>query len=371
MLGMKHSDDGARKGGPTIRKLVGPLLALVAILALVGIVACGGSDDDQSTDSGSSTAATGGGDDITATPIDIEALPVGTDKFEESEPKQGYVFSCINNFTGSGAFESGPWFSDDLESYNLNEKIFVEGDVEWDAQFSTEVAGSDRNLTGNGLSPDPTGTFPVAESDPAYQYDRNPNTISEYELAAALPADPQLADEPSCVGGTIGVSTTGIPIFSAFDAGGRDAVAWEIQDNCDGHPQATGQYHFHSLSTCLDSGSTEPGSEQIGWALDGLGIYIERDAEGTMLSTADLDECHGRTSTVEWDGEQVEMYHYVATLDFPYLVACYQGTAITEAEGIALGAPDGGGAPSEGGGPADGGAPPDGATPPDGAGPPE
>jgi len=337
---------------------------MAALLVLAGMVACGGSDDETTAD-GSTTAATGAGDDVTATPIDVEALPVGTDKFEEGGPKHGFVFSCITSFTGSGAFESGPWFSDDLKTYNLNKKIFVEGEVEWDAQFSSAVSGSDRNLAGNGLSPDPTGTFPVAESDPASAYDRNPNTISEYELAAALPSDPQEADEPSCVGGTIGISTTGIPIFSAFDAGGRDAVAWEIQDNCDGHPEKTGQYHFHSLSTCIDSGSTEPGSEQIGWALDGFGIYIERDSEGEMLSTADLDVCHGRTSTVEWDGEQVEIYHYVATLDFPYLVACYQGTAITEAEGLALGAPSGGGAPSEGGGPPEKGTPSDGAAPPE------
>ena len=350
-------------------------VGIVFVLAALGIAACGGDDNDGS--SGESTNVADGGSDITATPIDVSALPVGSDKFEESGPKQGFVFSCITNFTGSGAFAMGPWFSDDGETYDLDAKIHVEGAVEWDAEFSEDVSGSDRNITGNGLSPDPTGTYPVAESDPASEYDRNPNTISAYDLMAALPADPQVADEPSCVGGTIGISTTGIPIFSAFDAGGRDAVAWEIQDDCDGHPEMTGQYHFHSLSSCLDSGSSEPGSEQIGWALDGFGIYIERDSEGVMLSTADLDECHGRTSTVEWDGEQVEMYHYVATLDFPYLVSCYQGTAITEAEGLALGAPDTGGAAGEGGaapdgaGPPDGAAPPNGAAPPDGAAPPE
>jgi hypothetical protein len=40
------------------------------------------------------------------------------------------------------------------------------------------------------LSPDPTGIYPVQQSDPAYEYATNPNAISGYELAAALPADP-------------------------------------------------------------------------------------------------------------------------------------------------------------------------------------
>jgi YHYH protein len=124
-----------------------------------------------------------------------------------------------------------------------------------------------------------------------------------------------------------------------FDAGGRDAVATEIQDHCDAHPEKTGQYHYHSASTCLYKRSGDARSELIGWALDGFGIYVERASEGTLLSSADLDVCHGRTSTVEWNGGKKRMYHYVATLDFPYMVACYRGAAIGEADGLALGDP--------------------------------
>ena len=77
----------------------------------------------------------------------------------------------------------------------------------------------------------------------------------------------------------------------------------------------------------------------LGWALDGFGIYLERDFAGTMLSSADLDACHGRASKVSWNGKKRRMYHYVATLDFPYTVACYRGTPITKATGLALGPP--------------------------------
>jgi hypothetical protein len=40
--------------------------------------------------------------------------------------------------------------------------------------------------------------------------------------------------------------------------------------------------------------------------------------DGRELTSADLDECHGLTSAIEWDGQTVTMYHYVLTRDFPY-----------------------------------------------------
>jgi len=130
----------------------------------------------------------------------------------------------------------------------------------------------------------------------------------------------------------------GVPIFSAFDAVGRDAAAHEVQDACDGHPEMTGQYHYHSLSRCwADAPGFDPGL--FGYALDGFGIYVERDAAGNLPSSADLDECHGRTSEITWHGQKVDMYHYVATADFPYLVACFRGTPITTATGLHIGGP--------------------------------
>jgi hypothetical protein len=36
-----------------------------------------------------------------------------------------------------------------------------------------------------------------------------------------------------------------------------------------------------------------------------------------VLTTSDLDECHGITSTVSLDGDEVTPYHYVMTEDFP------------------------------------------------------
>ena len=120
---------------------------------------------------------------------------------------------------------------------------------------------------------------------------------------------------------------TGSALFSAFDAGGRDAVAWEAQDVCSGHPQMQGAYHYHALSACI----SDPGTGQsnlLGYAYDGFGIYGMRGADGKELTNADLDECHGTTSPVMWDGKLVTMYHYVATREFPYVMGCFKGTPI-------------------------------------------
>jgi hypothetical protein len=167
----------------------------------------------------------------------------------------------------------------------------------------------------------------VAEDDDAAQYDRNPNAIAEQVLDVEVPAEPEVADEPTCVGGEVGIVLTGAALFDAFDAGGRDAVAWETQDACSGHPQDHGAYHYHSLTSCL----ADPGDGQstlLGYAYDGFGIYGSRGADGEELTNADLDECHGTTSEVMWEGELVEMYHYVATREFPYTVACFRGTPL-------------------------------------------
>jgi YHYH protein len=351
-----------------MRTIARPTAAALGLLfALLALAACGGGSggtaDSGSTSADAATSEAAASESTTeeaeageessfkATPINIHKLPLGDDKYVTEGPKSGYVYSCASEYNGNGAFEEGPWIDQEAGTWNLSKKIYVEGRVHWDSEFAEKVSGSERDLEGNGLPPQTTGIFPVQESDPAYEYDRNPNEISGYTLKASLPANPKRAAEPSCIGGTIGVMKNGIALYSAFDAGGRDAVATEIQDHCDAHPEKTGQYHYHGLSTCLyersgDSSADEPSSVLLGWAIDGFGIYAERDSEGTLLSSADLDVCHGRTSTVEWNGEKRRMYHYVMTLDFPYTVACYRGTPITEAEGLNIGNP-GGGSPGE------------------------
>ena len=103
--------------------------------------------------------------------------------------------------------------------------------------------------------------------------------------------------------------TTGIALFDAFDAGGRDAGAWEVQDGCDGHPQMSSEYHYHTLSKCITDTSVDT---VIGFALDGFPITGPKVADDNILTTKDLDECHGITSTVTLDdasGHHVPLRH--------------------------------------------------------------
>lgn len=262
-----------------------------------------------------------------ASTVDPTHLPVGDGKYS-STPKRGYIQTCQTSFNGGGASTKGDWFNSDGTTWDSTKKRVVDGAVAWPGSFVTSVANGVRSFTGNDLpSTHKTGTFPVSPSDDVYAYDRNPNSISSQALAIKLPASPTVATKTTCIRGEVGVSLTGVAIFDALDAGGRDAVAWEAQDSCQGHPQQFGAYHYHSLTTCL----ADPGTGQsnlLGYAYDGFGIYGMRGADGRELTNADLDECHGTTSPVMWDGKLVTMYHYVATREYPYTVGCFRGTPL-------------------------------------------
>ncbi|HUA35421.1 MAG TPA: YHYH protein [Candidatus Binataceae bacterium] len=262
--------------------------------------------------------------------LNIHALPLGDGRIS-SYPQRGYVMSCMTEFRGGGARGSGPWIHGD--TWDLTEKPAVQGQITWpQAQFEITTDANERVvsriITGNGLPVETsTGIFPVGFDDPAFRFDRNPNSISSQNIALKLPMNPTLAESPSCVPmGMIGVALNGVAIFNALDAAGRDAVAHEVQDVCGGHPQQQGQYHYHGPSPCLPDETQH--EKLIGYALDGFGIYSMYDAHGRELTDADLDECHGRTSEVEWNGERRSIYHYVLTREYPYTVGCFRGTPL-------------------------------------------
>src|SRR5665811_1179319 len=165
-----------------------------------------------------------------------------------------------------------------------------------------------------------TDEFPIKASDDAYGYDRNPNSIRSQSVRYSLPRSPKRASRPSCLPmGAIGVAENGVAIFNALDALDRDAVAHEVQDNCGGHPQMSGLYHYHAIPACLTKGeSKHRASGLVGYALDGYPIYGPRGGGGKLLSNDDLDACHGQTSKVRFEGRRQRIYHYNATLEYPY-----------------------------------------------------
>ena len=257
-----------------------------------------------------------------AFPLAAHELPLGDGKLS-STPRAGYLMSCVTHWRG-GRVHSGPWIQGD--AWDPAEKPEVEGNVDWPAsRISILVQGPWRVISANNLPDHATGRFPISPEDPAFQYDRNPNSIEPQEILLRLPKNPQLADMPSCVPmGMIGFTTDGVAIYNAVDAGGLDAAAHEVQDTCNGHPQRQGQYHYHSPSPCMPNEKT---SGLVGYALDGFGIYGMRNPEtGKLYQDSDLDACHGLTSMVEWNGRKVKMYHYVLTAEYPYTVGCFRGS---------------------------------------------
>jgi len=255
---------------------------------------------------------------------DLTRLPLGDGKISDA-PRQGWIWACRVDPNGGGADRDGPWIKDD-GTFDFTAKVAVSGAVSWPHAFSVELRDDKRVFLTNDYPNHPTGKFPIDPSEEAYRYDRNPNRIQKQDVRLELPARPQLAAGASCAPGAVGILLSGAVLFNALDAPGRDAVAHETQDSCQGHPQESGVYHYHSLSTCVpDKVDASGHSELVGYALDGFGIYGRRGEGGKILTSADLDECHGHTHEILWDGKKVVMYHYHATWDFPYTVGCLRG----------------------------------------------
>lgn len=313
------------------------ILRLGAIVgALTLLAACSTSGDGGNRADGSaSTATTTGADAIlntwTGDPVDRTRLPLGTSHVSIDAPAVGGLYACTSGVpNGPGAFRTGSWIDEAAGTWNSDEKISVRGAVTWPmAEYHETVDGATRRITSTGVPVKVvTGTFPIATDDPAYRYDRNPNSIEPWALSMTMPTSPTAAAQPVCLSmASIGVARNGVAFYASIDERNRDAVAYETQDSCDGHPQQVGQYHYHAVPSCIREASKGP-STVVGFARDGYPIVVERDSQGDLPTNADLDECHGRTSPVLLDGEVVTTYHYSATYEFPYFVGCFHGEPV-------------------------------------------
>ena len=257
---------------------------------------------------------------------DLQHLPLG-DNLKSTGPQKGHLWPCHLDSEPGGAFKDGPWLDKQAGTYDRTTKPHVPGDVKWPHQFSINIVYGMRVFTGNDLPDHGTGIYPIPSDSAAFQYDRNPNAIKQQKMSFNLVAEPQIAARASCAPGAVGILLSGVALFSGIDAPGRDAMAHEVQDKCDGHPQVSGVYHYHVVSPCVsDKRQADGSSSLVGYAIDGFGIYGSYAAGGKKLDSKDLDECHGIRSDVLWDGTVVNLYHYVATDDFPYSVGCLRGT---------------------------------------------
>ena len=314
------------------KKKVAAIAVLVAVLASCG--SSSSSETSTTTDASTSTSL----DESESTvntwvgpPADVTQLPIGTSKVSTTTAAVGGLWACDSgNPNGGGAHAVGPWINETDGTWDLTKKVSVQGEVSWPmASYSEVLTKSTRDITSNGLPVgEITGTFPIASDDPAYIYDRNPNRIAGSDVTISLPLNPSQAKNSTCLGkGRVGILKNGVSLFASLDERNRDAVAYETQDKCDGHPQQTSVYHYHDIPSCIRD-AAKGASTIVGFAHDGFPIVVERNANGDLPTNADLDQCHGRTSFIELDGKLVEMYHYSATFEFPYFIGCFTGTPI-------------------------------------------
>ena len=323
-------------------------MGLAALVASCGTntIALSGGGTTQSTTSPSSVGSTAaqGGSSTTTTAINSQppsgVLPLGDGKVLYGSAAVGYVDSCGTLRTNTRRVHGGPWINSTNNTWTPSEKPNVQGTNYFSsAYFHMSVANGIRTIATDSVPVAmPVGNFPISPNDPVYQYDTNPNTVTPNALTITLPSSPTIANTPSCVPqGAIGVFTNGVLLFNALDAGSLDAVAHETQDVCGGHPDHFGTYHYHDVSPCILN-EAKGSSTLVGYALDGFGIYVERNSDGSLVTNSQLDQCHGRTSPVQWDGQTVDMYHYDATNEYPYTIGCFAGT-VTSAAATSIGDP--------------------------------
>jgi hypothetical protein len=310
-----------------MQKTYSPLFQKNSVFILVllcSMVACDKSDDSKEME-----------DPFVPETADLTHLPFGGPNIlirnqGVMNPDFSSLWLCGLPDNGAGNADASDWTNLD-GTWNYVLKPQVEGNVSWISEFDVSLDGNgNRIITGNALPDHPTGVFPISPSSLAYQYDGNPNIITSHEVLYVLPEIPEIAAMPSCVPfGPSGISLTGSAIYHGASTLGNDAAAHEILDRFGGHTDGTERYHYHFASDDLQDHihTHETGhSALMGYMLDGFGIYGPHGEDGAILSSEDLDECHGHAHPVLWDGEIMDLYHYHWTYDFPYTIGCFKGT---------------------------------------------
>lgn len=238
---------------------------------------------------------------------------------------------------------SNPWIEGD--AVLASKMPYVEGSVSLKSEFSATITDAGRVLKGNGIPNHPIGAFPVQPGTAAYPYyaalpaegysSAAEIPVEPYVIDVTLPLDPQVNAEPTCVASIVtGVVTQTGGVWHLDIAPDQmlrlyDPIAALPVDQCWGHPYAK-QYHYHGYSwKCFpDQGTEGEHSPLFGYAMDGFGVFGPRGEGGKLVDNDDLDECHGHTHEIPWDGKTKEMYHYHVNNQYPYSIGCYRGTPV-------------------------------------------
>jgi hypothetical protein len=104
--------------------------------------------------------------------------------------------------------------------------------------------------------------------------------------------------------GVVGMSLSGVPIYANFAAPG-DCIFQEIEhtDQCAGHPENGGQFHYHVEPQDI----TNNDSRLVGVMRDGYPLYGRKDGNGSIPNN--LDAYGGHTGPTP-DSGGASVYHY-------------------------------------------------------------
>ena len=333
-----------------MRKIAKRNLACIGlvILATIGLYACGGSSDSSSSASSS--------DPGTPTTLVTSTNGASTANCAQNNLCMDFTTPIsFGNLVGIAKTLSQlatPWTDTSTNLMTISQIPYVSGANSATAYdpagsvFTTTTDAIYRYFQGNGLPSTKMGTFPVQSGTAAYPYyaalpgGTNQATgqtysnaaaigISPYNLNSKLPLNPMVSGFYPINSLIVGITLTGAVWHAevANDATGNwyNPTNALPLDQCWGHPYNQ-QYHLHGYSwKCFPNQGTSGPSPLFGYALDGFGIYGPRGEDGQMVTNAQLDQCHGHTAPVQWNGALTNIYHYHLNREYPYSVGCFRG----------------------------------------------
>ena len=159
-------------------------------------------------------------------------------------------------------------------------------------------------------------------------FSKNPNSIASQTLTFKIPINPVEATTHAATPlGPIGISLNGVSFFNQYAA--MNAPLTNEANGFDqyyGHPQQSGQYHYHVEPLYLTTVKATK-SSLLGFLLDGFPVYGPEE-NGVTVSNSNLDSYHGhKHATAEYPNG---IYHYHITDTDPYINGSgFYGTAGT------------------------------------------
>ena len=233
------------------------------------------------------------------------------------------VMSCDSSSTSYSMNENN---GNDNENGSDNSNLPV-GFTKFISEYTdVYISGDYVIVESQGLPNHPSpywGAGHINYSSPHNGMSVNPNKISSQNFKFYIPISPSPTNSVSSTPlGPIGVSISGVPFYNQYAGPNNQPLDNEIAsfDIYSGHPQQTGQYHYHWEPNYLTSNGDE--SMLIGYSLDGFPIYGPKD-QADMQYPSDLDELNGHNHVTDEypDGT----YHYHSTSTVPYLLGGFKG----------------------------------------------